>query len=159
MTLAKLRHKDTIHTHKAMKDKLTENPFFVKAMEYINTHDLSTMECRKHIIDGDNLWVTIMDCEMKNQEDARLEVHNRYIDIQIPLSVEEKIGVKDRSACNLPDGEFDEERDILFFNDPYEKIVTVGVGDIITLTPNDAHAPLIGKGMIHKAVFKVKVVQ
>lgn len=141
-----------------MNNRLTENPFFTKAMEYIKTHDLSTMECRKHIIDGDNLWVTIMDCEMKDQENARLEVHNRYIDIQIPLSCEEQFGVRDRTTCELPDGEFDEGRDILFFDDPYEKIVTVGTGELITFTPNDAHAPLIGKGTIHKAVFKVKVV-
>ena len=58
----------------------------------------------------------------------------------------------------MPDGEFNKEKDILFFDDAFEKMITVGIGEAITFSPEDAHAPLIGEGVIHKAVFKVKVV-
>lgn len=141
-----------------MKTDLTTNPFYAKALEYINTHDLNALENGKHIIDSDNIWVTIMDCDMRKPECSRLEVHNEYIDIQIPLSTSEQFGIRSRSTCTMPDGEFNKEKDILFFDDAFEKMITVGIGEVITFSPEDAHAPLIGEGSIHKAVFKVKVV-
>ena len=141
-----------------MKTDLTTNPFYAKALEYINTHDLNALENGKHIIDSDNIWVTIMDCDMREPEHSRLEVHNEYIDIQIPLSTSEQFGIRSRSTCTMPDGEFNKEKDILFFDDAFEKMITVGIGEVITFSPEDAHAPLIGEGSIHKAVFKVKVV-
>ena len=35
--------------------------------------------------------------------------------------------------------------------------MTVKVGEAITFDPDTAHAPLIGEGKIHKAIFKVEV--
>ena len=46
----------------------------------------------------------------------------------------------------------------MFFKDASEEFVTAQIGDIMTFAPDMAHAPLIGEGTIHKAVFKVKVV-
>ena len=37
------------------------------------------------------------------------------------------------------------------------RTVTVAQGEMITFEPEQAHAPLIGEGTIHKAIFKVKV--
>ena len=37
------------------------------------------------------------------------------------------------------------------------KTVTVEAGGSITFDPDTAHAPLIGEGTIHKAIFKVEV--
>lgn len=133
------------------------NPFYQKALEYIETHDLNTLDNGKYIIDGDNLWVTIMDCEMREEDKSLLEVHNDYIDIQIPLSKSERFGIRKRHTCLEPIGEFDKEKDILFFNDSFEEIITVAKDEVVTFLPEDAHAPLIGEGVIHKAVFKVKV--
>ena len=48
--------------------------------------------------------------------------------------------------------------DIMFFDDPIEETVSAEAGDIVTFAPDMAHAPLIGEGVIHKAIFKVKVV-
>lgn len=41
--------------------------------------------------------------------EVRSEAHNKYIDIQIPLSAEEMFGVKARSVCTFPVGTFDDE--------------------------------------------------
>ena len=69
-----------------MEDKLMQNPNYVKALEFIRNTDLNSLENGKHIIDGDNLFVNIVDSDMKTPQQARLEVHDKYIDIQIPLS-------------------------------------------------------------------------
>ena len=140
-----------------MEEKLMNNPYYAKAIEYIQTHDLNALEPGKHIIDGDNLFVNIVDSNMKTVRQARLEVHDKYIDIQVPLSKEETFGVKPRSECRLPDGEMNVEKDILFYNDPVEETVTIAPGDMIAFPPETAHAPLIGEGIVRKAIFKVRV--
>ena len=136
---------------------LDNNPYYLAAVKYIEEHDLSELEPGKHLIDGEDLFVNIVDAQLKTPEQARLEVHDRYIDIQVPLSGPESFGVKPRRECREPDGEFDPERDILFYKDKDWTTVTLQVGEAITFDPDTAHAPLIGEGTIHKAIFKVKV--
>ena len=69
-----------------MDEKLMNNPYYAKALEYIQTTDLNSLPLGKHLIDGENLFVNIVDSDMKTPQQARLEVHDKYIDIQIPLS-------------------------------------------------------------------------
>ena len=134
------------------------NPNYSKAIEYINTHDLNALENGRHVIDGDNLFVNIVDGKMRSAEDARLEVHDVYIDVQVPLSKGETFGVKPRVACEKPVGEMNTTDDIMFYDDPIEETIEVAAGEVVTFAPDMAHAPLIGEGTIHKAIFKVKVV-
>jgi YhcH/YjgK/YiaL family protein len=136
---------------------LDNNKYYLAAIKFIEENDLSELEPGKHLIDGENLFVNIVDSQMKTPEQARLEVHDKYIDIQVPLSKEESFGVKPRRECVEPDGEFNAEKDILFYNDKDWTTVTVKLGEAITFDPDTAHAPLIGEGTIHKAIFKVKV--
>lgn len=140
-------------------ENLMNNPNYAAAMQFIMENDLNALPNGKHVIDGDNLFVNIMDCQLKTMDEAKLEVHDKYIDVQIPLSGPETFGVKDRSACTKPVGEMDPVKDILFFEDEFEEVLEAGIGQVVTFAPCDAHAPLIGEGTIHKAVFKVKVVE
>lgn len=135
---------------------LSNNKYYKMALEFIAKNDLGAMEPGKHIIDGDNLFVNIVDSELKTPLQARLEVHNKYIDIQVPLSKPESYGVKPRSEAKGAEGEFNAEKDILFYTDKEWETITVGEGQPITFDPDTAHAPLIGEGTIHKAIFKVK---
>lgn len=136
-----------------------KNPYYAKAMEFIRTTDLRSLENGKHVIDGDNLFVNIVDSNMKTPQEARLEVHDKYIDIQVPLSKPETYGIKPRGECTEPDGEMNAEKDILFYKDPVVKTMTAAPGEAVTFAPDMAHAPLIGEGTIHKAIFKVRVTE
>lgn len=140
-----------------MENQIKNNPNYILAMDFINTHDLNSLENGKHPIDGENVFVNITDAELRPAEKARLEVHDKYIDLQIPLSGEESFGIKKRNDCTMPDGEMNTEKDILFFHDGFDEVVTVKPGEHIVFPPETAHAPLIGNGTIHKAIFKIKV--
>lgn len=141
---------------------LSQNQYYQQALEYIGSTDLKSLEPGKHFINGDALFVNIVDATMKDTLAARYEVHNAYIDIQVPLEVAESFGVKPRSECTQPDGEYNQDRDILFYNDPIlpEQIVTAQPGEALTFGPETAHAPQIGQAgsVARKAIFKVKVV-
>lgn len=62
----------------------------------------------------------------------------------------------ERALCTQPIGEFNDADDYILFEDEIETIETVKAGEMIVFTPDTAHAPLIGKGKIHKAILKVK---
>ena len=141
-----------------MNENLMSNPYYAKTIEYINTHDLNALENGRHVLDGDNLFVNIVDGNMRSVNDARLEVHDVYIDVQVPLSKDETFGVKPRTLCEKPVGEMNTVDDIMFYDDPIEETLSVAAGEVVTFAPDMAHAPLIGEGTIHKAIFKVKVV-
>ena len=136
---------------------LSGNKYYKAALKFIAENDLGAMENGKHILDGDNLFVNIVDSKLKTPQEARLEVHNVYVDIQVPLSKAESYGVKPRSEAKGPEGDFNSEKDILFYTDKDWQTITVDKGQPITFDPDTAHAPLIGEGEIHKAIFKVKV--
>ena len=135
------------------------NPYVLKALEFMKTNDLSQMAVGTHVIDGKNLWVNIVDADLKTRKAARLEAHAKYIDVQIPLSGRETFGVKPVVECARPDGRMDRINDILFYDDPIEKTITVEPGTPIIFGPDTAHAPLIGKGRIHKAIFKARMIE
>lgn len=136
---------------------IINNPYYQRALEYIRQTDLSALTNGRHTIDGDNLWVNIVDSELRSSSEAKFEVHNQYIDIQIPLSAQESYGVKSRVKCRQPIGEFNEADDYILFDDEITIIETRQPNEMIVFTPDDAHAPLIGEGSIHKAIFKVRV--
>lgn len=140
-----------------METSIGRNPYYIEAMDFIRTHDLSLLAAGRYAIDGDNLYLNIVDAQMRPSVEARLEVHDRYIDVQVPLSCQETFGIKSRAECTEPDGSMDTEKDIMFFNDVIDTFVNVRPGEVMVFPPDTAHAPLIGEGHIRKAIFKVRV--
>ena len=140
-----------------MRDYIKNNTYYLKAVEYIKEGKLGGLSAGTHTIDGDNLWVNIVETTLKPPTEARLEAHNRYIDLQVPLSADERFGIKPRSECGA-ETDVNMDNDIVFFDDPVNETVLVKAGESITFTPDTAHAPLIGDGPVKKAIFKIKVV-
>ena len=72
------------------------NPLFPKVVEFLNTHDLATMESGKHEIEGKDLFVNIQMAKGKTPDEAVIETHDKMIDIQIPLTAAETLGYTHR---------------------------------------------------------------
>jgi YhcH/YjgK/YiaL family protein len=133
------------------------NDGFEKAFRFLRSHDLQKLETGRYEIDGSNVYAMVSENELKDIEIAKLEVHDSYIDIHIPVSASETYGWKDRTLCNTGEGKYDDEKDIAFFDDEPEAFCVVNPFQIIIFFPSDAHAPLIGNGKLKKTVIKVKV--
>ena len=98
-----------------------------------------------------------MERELKKKGDAKLEVHNEYIDIQVLVSGrEESFGWSDRKALKEPVGEFDAQKDIQFFDDEPQTYYTLRPGQFTVLFPEDGHAPMVGEGTVRKIIVKVR---
>jgi YhcH/YjgK/YiaL family protein len=136
---------------------LSLNPYFKQAFEYIRSNDLSKMEPGKIVLNGENLYISIMQNEGKAPEAAKMETHRKYLDIQIILTGQETMGWTALERCADAIDPYNSDKDIQFFMNKPTTFVTLNPGEFVIFFPEDGHAPGIGKGTIKKAVVKVLV--
>ena len=129
------------------------NPLFAQAIEYLKNTDLNALEPGKVVLKDDEIIVNIAQTSPKVKEDAKLETHNKYIDIQIPLSGNEIMGYTPGNA--LPLAEYNAEKDITFFEGLAESYFTVKPGMFAIFFPQDGHAPGITETGVKKIIVKV----
>ena len=131
------------------------NPLFPEVVKFIKENDLTQLETGKHPIQGADLFLNIAEAQGKNEEDAVIETHRKMIDIQIPLDNEETYGYT--PLKDLPEVEYNEAKDITKYPSvKAQTLVTCKPGQFAIFWPEDGHQPCIGKGAIHKAIFKIK---
>jgi YhcH/YjgK/YiaL family protein len=133
------------------------HPGFEKAYHFLRRQPLEQLPEGRHVIDGDKLYATVSEKPGKALEDAKLEVHDSYIDIQVLIKGQETMGWRDRRHCRDIHTDYDEARDMALYNDPPEVFFTLEPEHIAIFFPYDAHAPMIGDGMIRKVIVKVKI--
>lgn len=135
------------------------HPLFAKAFEYINSTDLTTLEDGKFDIDGDNIrGIMASKNGMTTAESiAKFECHNKHIDIQFCIRGNETIGWKPRPTCVSQKGEYNPEKDVLFYDDAPDTYFGLTDKQFAIFYPEDVHAPMIGEGMIKKLVLKIKL--
>jgi YhcH/YjgK/YiaL family protein len=136
------------------------NPLFAKAFDYISSVDLASLEVGKFDIDGDNLRGIVSDKNgvMPEESTAKFECHNAHIDIQVCIRGRERIGWKPRGSCIAPRGEYNAEKDVLFYDDSPDMFFGLTDNQFAIFYPEDVHAPMIGEGMVKKLVIKVKII-
>lgn len=131
------------------------NPLIQKVAEFVAKNDLSKIPEGKLTIDGEDLFGNFSLAKGKTKEEAKLETHNRMIDIQIPISGAEIMGYTPRK--NLPIQPYDEQKDLTLYDGLAEQYVTVHQGQFAIFFPQDGHAPCITQAdTLQKVIFKLK---
>jgi YhcH/YjgK/YiaL family protein len=133
------------------------NKGFAKAIEFILRPDLKELPVATYEIDGDRVYAMVAKDSGRRKEDALLETHEKYIDIQLVLAGTDDMGWKSKSSCKQPSGEYNDETDMQFFTDEPDAWIATKSGAFVIFFPEDAHLPLISSGQIHKVVVKVAV--
>ncbi len=128
---------------------------FPAVTRFLGRPDLGDLAEGRHEIGGTELYAMVIRAAGKSSDDAQLEVHNDYIDIQVVLQGKESIGWKSRSACMTAVADYDPEKDLQFFEDSPDAWVQVHPGQLTVFFPEDAHAPMVSAGFLHKIVIKV----
>ena len=134
-------------------------PNFAKAVAFLGRKDLKNLPNGRYELDGVNAYAMVQEVTLRPWGSGRPEVHHEYFDIQLPLSGEEVIGVG-RFDPATP-GEFDEEKDIGFYDGVAVEPLTVRPGEFVILHPNAcAHAPCCSEDaagtLVRKIVVKVR---
>ena len=130
---------------------------FAKAITFLLRPDLKDLPVAKYEIDGARVYAMVSKDLGRKKEEALLETHEQYIDIQLVLAGTDDMGWKPKSLCQQPSGKYDQKTDLQFFADEPDAWLSTKSGAFVIFFPEDAHMPLISSGQIHKVVVKVAV--
>jgi len=133
------------------------HPLFPKAIEFIRKSDLGSLAAGIHPIIDKQLFVIVEEAQGRGRDEAKLECHRKYIDIQLVLEGVDEMGWKPLADCHQPVSDYSVERDIRFFNDAADAWISTPANSFCIFFPQDAHAPLVSTGKIRKLIFKIAV--
>lgn len=134
---------------------LDTHPRFSLVFEWIKKTDLNALPVGRVEI-GEGVYANVDQVALRDGGNAFLEAHDRYIDIQIPVTETENVGIEWRGNCHS-ETERNPDRDYVFYSDAWSNVIRLDTGSFVILFPEDAHAPLIGNGMMRKVVIKVPI--
>jgi YhcH/YjgK/YiaL family protein len=131
-----------------------------KAFNFLKTNDLPALEVKKHVIDGDNLFVAVSEYNTKEAVDAKFEAHRKYIDIQYVVKGTEMIGIAPLASSDSITQPYDETKDIEFLKFSNETFHEATPGNFFVFFPEDGHMPGVKSDSIapvKKVVVKVRI--
>ena len=127
-------------------NNLSEFPFLEEQVkecfEYAKTHDLASYEKGSHEIDGDRLFVNIVEYTTTTPEERFWEAHKNYLDVHVMIH------------GNV------EKDDFLPMDGEKNSSVVLTDGDFLICYPSDGHRTAVQvqkPEAIKKAIFKVKI--
>jgi YhcH/YjgK/YiaL family protein len=133
------------------------HPLFKKAFDFLKTTDLKSLPLGKIELEGSDLVVSVVEISGKTAQNARMETHRKFIDIQLPLDDEETMGWIAAEKLTKVTQPYDAEKDITFFADEAENLLRVEAMEFAVFFPSDGHQPGIGSGNHRKIIVKVRV--
>lgn len=133
------------------------NPHFSKVISFIENSDLTTLPLGRNEICGDSVYANVMEAKPKTKEEAFIEIHRKYIDIQIPISHDETMGYT--PITELPSADYSDADDVAIYpvGMPARDYFNVHKGEFTIFFPQDGHAPAITATPLKKVVIKVAV--
>ncbi len=136
---------------------LTLNGGFAAGFEFLARRDLKELPVDTYKIDGDRVYAMVSKDHGLEKENAWLEAHRKYIDIQLVLEGTDAMGWKPEATCTPTSKGYDPENDIQFYKDKPDAWLATAPGAFAIFFPEDAHAPLVSSGQLQKVVVKVAV--
>ena len=132
------------------------HPRLTQAVAALRELAAKNPEDGKYVIDGDNIFASVMTYTTAPAGEKKFELHRKYIDIQYIVKGNEIIGGAKENALTPTEGE---GTDIEFFKIPskYDEI-RLAEGDLAIILPPEPHAPGIADGQptaVKKIVVKV----
>jgi len=135
------------------------HPLFIHVFEFMTSQSMLGLENGKTDIYR-GIYASVDTYETKLESEKLIECHRKYIDIQMVLGGEERVGVCHNRQCTLVQ-EYDPEKDVEFLKgNPHFLPLTNNV--FIILFPHDAHMPGLRTDearadTVKKIVFKIPV--
>jgi biofilm protein TabA len=129
------------------------------AFRFLEQAKLADLPLGRTEIEGSDVYVSISKGTTKDPEQARLEAHRKYIDVQYVVSGQERMGFLPSVRGLTVSQVYDETKDVEFFETPKDlEALTVRAGSFAVFFPGQPHKPgchLDGPHEVLKAVVKV----
>ena len=130
---------------------------FEKVFDFIKNNDLAAIDLGKHLIDGENVFVVVMEYTTQEVAECKSETHKKYIDIQYMIEGSEHIGITtlDQQQPTTP---YNEEGDYMFYTLENLPLIQLHKGHFAIFFPDDIHQTMMQidqPAPLRKAVFKI----
>ena len=126
------------------------------AIDYLQTHDLAALPDGRTEVDGDNVFINMMDATLHSDHGFHPEYHKTYADLQIDITGGEGWGY-----TNIPGKEIGEFTGDCGFQDSASVVTgALGEGRFVLFFPEELHKPgLVQHGCVsvRKAVVKIRM--
>ena len=129
-----------------------------ECFEYAKNHNLAEYEKGSHEIDGEHLFVNIVEYTTTKAENRFWEAHKKYLDVHLMLDGEEQIDLN--FLANMDVKEFVEKDDFVPMEGEKNSSVVLRNGDFLICYPQDGHRTAVKvcePQTIKKAIFKVLI--
>ena len=134
------------------------NPHLATLAEYFQREDIFQCSVGSIPVDAENVFGNCFEYIADGKEGEFFETHHRYLDVHLVIENQEKMAVTSKAHAQVRE-EYDETKDIAFYDGIPEQIVHLFKGNCLVTFPEDFHQPKIrvNDEMVKKVVFKVKV--
>ena len=141
---------DQLHLYKGFHKNLDT------AIEFLAAHPLDTLPLGRTEVDGDEVFINVMDADLKPHTGSHAEYHRLYADLQIDLTGGEGWGFTTNPGTEV--GAF--RGDIGFQDSPDVVSGALGEGRFVLFFPGELHRPGVARAEcahVRKAVIKIKM--
>lgn len=129
-----------------------------KCFAYLKDHDLASYEKGTHEIDGERLFVNVVEYTTTAAENRFWEAHKDYLDVHVMLKGQEQIDVN--FIQNMELKEYVKKDDFLPMEGEKNASVVLREGDFLVCYPSDGHRTAVQveePETIKKGIFKVVI--
>ncbi len=140
------------------EDLLFLDEAVMRCMDYAKENDLLSFERGTHTIEGEDLFVNIVEYETTTADKRFWEAHRQYLDVHLMLVGSEQIDLN--SIENMDQKEYVEADDFLPMEGEKSTSVILKKGDFLICYPDDGHRTAVAADRpekIKKAIFKVRI--
>ena len=126
------------------------------AIDFLLSHDLTALPLGRTEVDGEKVFINVMDAELHDDADSHPEYHHLYADLQIDLIGGEGWGYETAPGEEI--GSF--TGDIGFRESPDAVRGSLGEGRFVLFFPGELHKPGVarpGCSKVRKAVIKIRM--
>ncbi len=130
----------------------------IECQNYIQNHDMYSLEKGQHLIQGKDFYVNILEYTTQAESQCIWEAHKKYLDVHYIIEGEEYINIS--NTFDMKKSEYNEDTDYLKIDGIYQNQILLKQGILLLLDTNDAHKTGIQKNescFVKKAVFKIKI--
>lgn len=132
------------------------HPNLDTALAYLQTHDVNTLPLGRTEVDGEKVFINVMDATLHPDDGYHPEYHKQYADLQLDLTGSEGWGYTSRPGREI--GDF--TGDIGFQDSASVVTGSLGEGRFVLFFPTELHKPgLVQHGCVgvRKAVVKIRM--
>lgn len=149
------------HLNHSQAEEILYPKALQQGLAFLRHTDFSSLPNGKHLIQGEDIFVSISEYDTEEITERKPESHEQYADIQCLISGQEKIGVSFLSDHSVVAEPYDQTRDLVFYSSVEdEQLIELTPGQFIVLFPSDVHRPgcLINQSQtVRKAVVKIRM--